>query len=199
MPTSKAALIELGEFTPDEIKLCLQDTYSRSSISDPESEWKHPDKPTPLINPSATAAHLRSWREAWRNPKTEVAADPRNLVLVTVKVHRSLYEFDDEGNYQGTLSKSQIREWSEKIQHVFDGKDDVVLVESNAEEVKAAMMRGTTRRSEKPKKPNKGGENKKSTKQLAYPLCEVAGASKHETKQKWANSRLYFYSAIVKF
>jgi hypothetical protein len=135
MPTSKAALIELGELTKDEIARGLENTYERTSVDAPESEWKRPKKPKPLINSSTTGPQLRAWREAWRNPRGKTARDKRSLTLMTIKVHGSLYDFDKGGNHSGSLTKEQVRSWSQKVQEIFTGKDALVLIDSNAEKL----------------------------------------------------------------
>ena len=66
LPTAMTALYELSQLTPDEIKLSVQDTYTRDSLTD---DPKGKEKPSPLIHPEVTAVEIKSWRKQWRNPK----------------------------------------------------------------------------------------------------------------------------------
>jgi hypothetical protein len=69
LPTTRDALYEIALLQPDELRLCLENKYSRSSVTQPEAEWKRPKRLQPVINPAATASSIRSWRKNWREPR----------------------------------------------------------------------------------------------------------------------------------
>jgi hypothetical protein len=66
LPHARDALYEISLLDYDELRLCLQDTYTRKSRWEPQSEWHRPESPAPVIHPRATAKSIRSWRERWR-------------------------------------------------------------------------------------------------------------------------------------
>ena len=69
LPTTRDALYEIAFLQPEELRLCLENRYTRSSVTQPEAEWKRPTKPQPVINPGASAGSIRSWRKNWREPR----------------------------------------------------------------------------------------------------------------------------------
>jgi hypothetical protein len=69
LPTTRDALYEIAFFQPEELRLCLENRYTRSSVTQPKAEWKRPTKRQPVINPGAgtipsdLAINIRrSWR-----------------------------------------------------------------------------------------------------------------------------------------
>ena len=136
LPMTVRALKEIAELTDEEMGLCLQNTYARTSLSQPEGTWTRPKKPKPLINTSVSAAKINAWREAWRNPKPKVKSDPRRLVLATIKIHGSFFDFDKRTALpSGLLDKEAVRKFSKKLNDVFGSEEKFVLVENHAEKL----------------------------------------------------------------
>lgn len=66
LPHSLNALYEVSQLSPDELKMSLEDTFTRTTLTDePKRKTK---KPIPLINPEVTAAAIQAWKTRWRNP-----------------------------------------------------------------------------------------------------------------------------------
>ena len=42
LPTTRDALYEIALLQPEELRLCLENRYTRSSVTQPEAEWKRP-------------------------------------------------------------------------------------------------------------------------------------------------------------
>jgi gamma-glutamylcyclotransferase (GGCT)/AIG2-like uncharacterized protein YtfP len=111
LPTTRDSLYEIALLQPDELRLCLENNYSRSSVAQPEAEWKRPKRLQPVINPGATASSIRSWRKNWREPR-QPRADKRTLAFITIRIHRSLYDFDKSGQPTGVIAAGQAVETS---------------------------------------------------------------------------------------
>jgi len=106
LPTTVSALYEFSLLKPEEMELCLEDTFTRTEATSDRSKWKQAKKPKPLISPSTTAATIKSWRTNWRNPKAPVT-DKRRLKIAEIKVHGSLYDFKG-GKPTGEITIGQI-------------------------------------------------------------------------------------------
>lgn len=164
LPMTVTALKAIAELTDAELTLCLQNTFKRSSLTQLESEWTRPKKPKPLINPSVSGATIRSWCEAWRNPKPKVKSDPRRVVLATIKMHGSFFNFDKTtAEHNGKIGKDEIRALDKKLNEIFGGQSEIILIDSNAERLCSSYdvkeKRATdavARRAEKEKKKQKG-------------------------------------------
>jgi hypothetical protein len=109
LPTTCDALYEIALLQPDELRLCLENRYTRSSVTQPEAEWKRPKSLKPVINPATTASSIRSWRKNWREPR-QPRADKRTLPFIRIQIHRSLYDFDKSGQPTGVIAPGQAVE-----------------------------------------------------------------------------------------
>ena len=69
-------------------------------------------RPTPIINPSATAAAFRTWRTHWRNPK-QPPTDKRRLALAEIKIHSALFDFKN-GQHSDLISIERVHAGSRK-------------------------------------------------------------------------------------
>jgi hypothetical protein len=132
LPTTRDALYELALLQPDELRLCFENRYTRSSVTQPEAEWKRPKNPQPVINPAATAGSIRSWRKNWREPR-QPRADKRTLPLITIQIHRSLYDFDRSGQPAGVIAPGQAVEINQKIIDLLKPLDAFVRIDSKLE------------------------------------------------------------------
>jgi hypothetical protein len=141
MPTTLTALYEVSHLTPDEVKLCLQDRYTRNSLTESPKGNK---KPTPLIHPEATAAEIRNWRTRWRSPKPK-STEKRRLLFGAIKVHGSLYDFDEKGKQGGNLTPEKLKEISDTLNRAMMPFDEYVLLETKLD----ALLEGHRRRHEK--------------------------------------------------
>ena len=134
LPMSVDALYAVAQLTDQELALCIQNTYTRTSITDPEQKWKRPKKPRPVIHPSATAASIRNWTEKWRNPVSKIATDPRRLVLATIKIHGSFFNFDrNNAAHTGKIDKAAIQHLGGKLKEFFAGQEETILLESQSD------------------------------------------------------------------
>jgi len=132
LPTARDALYEIALLQPDELRLCLQNRYTRNSVTQGETEWKRPKTPQPVINPRATAGSIRSWRQIWREPRPP-RTDKRTLPLITIYVHGSLYDFDKFGHPTGEIAPGQVVEINQKIVDLLKPLDAFVRIDSKLE------------------------------------------------------------------
>ena len=132
LPTTRDALYEIAFLQPEELRLCLENRYTRSSVTQPEAEWKRPTKPQPVINPGATAGSIRSWRKNWREPR-QPRTDKRTLPFITIQIHRSLYDFDKSGQPTGVIAAGQAVEINQKIIDLLKPLDVFVRIDSKLE------------------------------------------------------------------
>ena len=176
LPTSLTGLKAVYDLTEQELRLCVENTFTRTSLLQPEEEWARPKKPKPLINSSATAAAIDIWRKKWREPAQKVKKDPRSLTLLTVKVHGNFYNFDKEtAEPTGFTSPEKLRQLVNDARKVFikkENDEEHILVEahaetliSNSEKRQLAASAAIVKRKAKAavaKKKKKNGKEKKS-------------------------------------
>lgn len=106
MPTTLTALYEISQLTDDEVKLCLEDKYTRASLTSAPTGRKIP---SPRIHPEVTANEITSWKKRWRNPKPK-PTEKRRLPFATIKVHGSLFDFDKTtGEHGGVLNADKLK------------------------------------------------------------------------------------------
>ena len=86
----------------------------------------------PVINPGATANSIRSWRKNWREPR-QPRADKRTLAFITIRIHRSLYDFDKSGQPTGVIAAGQAVEINQKIIDLLKPLDVFVRIDSKLE------------------------------------------------------------------
>lgn len=141
LPTTLTALYEVSQLTPDELTLCIQDRYMRTSLTD---QPKGSRKPSPLIHPEATAAEIKSWRTKWRNPKPK-STEKRRLPFATLKVHGSLYDFGEKGTHSGVLTVEKLKEIHDALTRSMQPFDEYVLLEAKLD----ALMEGHQKRLER--------------------------------------------------
>jgi hypothetical protein len=133
LPYALEALYQISQLTDDEFRLCLQNTYMRTSLTQSESEWKRPKTPKPLIHPHVTAKAIEAWRRNWREPKVPSKKDARSLVLARVMIHQDFLKVNAQSEPDGPISQTDVREFSRRIAELFSGKDSLVRVDLNAE------------------------------------------------------------------
>jgi hypothetical protein len=137
LPLSVNALYAIHDMTDDEVSLCLEDHYTRSSITviDKSQFVKKSKKPQPVINPNATAASITSWLNKWRKP-TVPSTDKRRLEFITIKADATVYDFDkSEGSFAGRTTVDQLKAIQEKIVALLKGEDAHVLVVSKLSDI----------------------------------------------------------------
>ena len=104
LPITLTALYEISQLTDTELTLCLDNTYSRTSLTEPEASWKRPRNARPLSNPQLTAAALKTWRKNWNNPPV-AKTEARRVQSHTVFVHGSVYNIDASHQPAGPMTK----------------------------------------------------------------------------------------------
>ena len=132
LPKTRNALYEIALLQPDELRLCLENRFTRTSVTQDEAGWKRPKEPQPVINSGATAGSIRGWRKNWREPR-QPRADKRTLPLVTIQMHSSLYDFDKYGHPTGEIAPGQVVEINQKIIDLLKPLDAFVRVNSKLE------------------------------------------------------------------
>ena len=138
LPTTMTALYEFSQLEDYELELCLEDHWTRTEITADSGKWKRKGRrPAPIINPSATAAAIRTWRTHWRNPK-QPPTDKRRLALAEIKIHSALFDFKN-GQHSDLISKEQVIEIAEALKELmkkFDGS--IVRLDLRDERLRAA-------------------------------------------------------------
>ena len=132
LPATRDALYEVALLQPDELRLCLENRFTRTSVTQDEADWRRPKKPHPVINSGATAGSIRSWRKHWREPR-QPRTDKRTLPFITIHIHGSLYDFDKSGFPTGEIAPGQVVEINQKIVDLLKPLDVFVRVDSKLE------------------------------------------------------------------
>ena len=138
LPTTLKPLYEVAQLTKAELKHCLQDKYTRTSVLDDEGEGRK--KPRPLIHPEVTAGEIRSWRMKWRNPKPK-STERRQLPFANLKVHYSLYDFDKKGSHKGVLTVEKLKEINDALITAMKPFDEYVLLEPKLDSIEKNYQR----------------------------------------------------------
>ena len=172
LPTTLTALYEVSLLSSEELKLCLQDRYTRSTLTD---EPKGRKQPQPLIHPDVTAGEIRNWRKKWRNPKSRTV-EKRRLQFASIKVHGSLFDFDDKGKHVGILTPDILREIDATLTKALSAYGDSILIDTKFE----ALLEGHVKRQEKAEIKAQRNAEKKRTR----------------TKSSSAHSRLAFEAIL---
>ena len=165
LPTSRDALYEIALLQPDELCLCLENRYTRSSVTQPEAEWKRPKRLQRVINPAATASSIRSWRRNWREPR-QPRVDKRTLPFITIQIHRSLYDLDKFGQPTGLIAPGQAVEINQKIIDLLKPLDAFVRIDSKLEHLlegydkRRAVAEKWMEKAEKRRRPSRKGTGK---------------------------------------
>jgi hypothetical protein len=135
MPHSLNALYEVALLTDDERKLGLENTYTRATLTDAPKGKK---KPSPLIHPETTAATIKSWRTRWRNPKPK-STEKRRLPYATIKIHGSLFDFDNKGTHSGILTIEKLKAIHDALINSMKPFGDYVLLETELNKLTEAF------------------------------------------------------------
>ena len=133
LPITLTALYEISQLTEMELTLCLENTYSRTSLTEPEASWKRPKKARPLINAQVTAAALKTWRKNWNNPPV-AKTEARRVQSHTVFVHGSVYNIDASHQPAGPMTKEILDNLHTDILDVIkrhDPDNKLIRLESN--------------------------------------------------------------------
>jgi len=125
LPTTMSALYEFSLLLPEEMELCLENTFTRTEVTSDRSKWKSSKKPKALISPSTQAGAIKSWRTNWRNPKAPVT-DKRRLRIAEIKVHGSLYDFKG-GKPSGEITLEQIDQITAALKAAIAQFPDVII------------------------------------------------------------------------
>ncbi len=131
LPLSISVLYAMHDMTDDELALCLEDHYTRSSVTITENaQFTRPKSPQPVINPYATAASISKWLKNWRNPPVP-STDTRRVEFITIKADATVFEFDKgEGLSMGKTTVDQLKRIQEKIVAALKDEDVHVLMNS---------------------------------------------------------------------
>ena len=132
LPMNRDALYEIAMLQPDELRLALENNYSRTSIIQSQAAWKHPRKPRSVINHEATASSIRSWRKNWREPRRP-SSEKCTIPFITICLHSSLFDFDKSGRPSGVIAPGQAVEINHKIVDLLKPLDPFIRVDSKLE------------------------------------------------------------------
>jgi hypothetical protein len=78
LPLTLNGLHEVSRYTSDEVKLAIQNTYTRIS---PTATPTAPKIPKPVIHPEATHRQIQKWLERWREPSPISKPSHDNVTL----------------------------------------------------------------------------------------------------------------------
>lgn len=121
-PTSLLALYEMSMLTPEELALCLENTYARNVVTDDRSKWQIPEPANPLIAPATTARAISKWRRTWREPD-EAQLDAKSTVVARVR----LRPFVDGDEAQSEMSDDELLAEFWKLLGIVEGQGAVSL------------------------------------------------------------------------
>lgn len=96
LPITLRALDLICHMSLEEIKLCLENRYTRSAVG---AKPKAPNTPSPVIHPNATYQELSRWLNRWRKPPANEAPTYDTLTLdefaeIETKVMKVLKPYD---------------------------------------------------------------------------------------------------------
>ena len=149
----------MSQLTPDELKLCIQDRYTRTSLGDQGTGKK---TPSPLIHPEVTAAELKAWRTRWRNPKPK-STEKRRLQYATIKVHGSLYDLEKPGADSGILTVEKLKEIHDALTRSMQPFNEHVLLETRLDH----LIQGHQKRQEQAQERARKEATQKKSKKAA--------------------------------
>jgi hypothetical protein len=132
LPLTVSALYAIHDMNDEEVELCLEDHYTRSSITvTDKSQFKRQSKKAqPVINPNATAGSITGWLHRWRNPPVP-STDKRRLEFITIKADATVFDFDkSKGSFAGKTTLEQLKEILEKVAAALQGQDDHIRIVS---------------------------------------------------------------------
>jgi hypothetical protein len=155
LPSSMSSLYAISQLEDEEISLCFDHTFSRSSITEPASEWKGVTT-KPLIHPQVAASEVLSWKKKWDEPPVK-KTDKRTIPFIEIKIHGSIYDLDKDGNQIGRIKVADIKKYVSEVEKVFAGTNDTVLVTSKLNEI----LQGIENRKDKAKKAKKRAKGTK--------------------------------------
>jgi hypothetical protein len=158
LPLTLTALYEVSQLTPDELKLSVQDTFSRDSLTDTP---KGRQKPTPVVHPEATAAEIKSWRKRWRSPKPK-STEKRRLPYATIKAHGSLYDTDKKPKGAVVLTVETLKEIDAALINAMKPFDEFVLLETRLERLIEGQQKRQEAAQERERKSSAEKKRKKS-------------------------------------
>ena len=160
LPLAVSALYEIHDMTPDEMALCVEDHYTRDSITvtDKIQYKKKYKKPTPVIHGNATAASIKNWIKNWRTPP-KTKSENRTVPFIQIFAHGSVYNMD-KNTFEptGKVTVTQLEEIQNAIIKTLGKTDEYIRVNSDFEKIKE----GVTRR--------RNAAQKKMTKKLKMPI-----------------------------
>lgn len=140
LPTTMGALYEFSQLLPEEMELCLQDTYTRTEVTADRDKWKKGKNPKPLITPATTEAAIRNWRKNWREPKQPVT-DKRRLPLADIKLHGSFFDFKN-GQHTGEVSIEGFNKIIDILKSIKeDLGEDVIRFDINEEKLRTGYQK----------------------------------------------------------
>jgi hypothetical protein len=105
MPVSLAARYEVSQLEPDEIALCVENRYSRSTVG---AEPTTPRRPTPVIHPNATAKEIRNWKKRWRHPTGDGTSSSELTIETVADIERAVLSVLEP--FSSTSLSTEIRE-----------------------------------------------------------------------------------------
>ena len=162
LPLTVSALYEIHDMTPDEMALCVEDHYTRDSITQTnKSEYKRKyKKPTPVIHGNATAGSIRAWIKTWRNPP-KPRTESRTIPFIQIFAHGSVYNLDAKtGAHTGKATPDKLEEIQKAIIRTLGSTDDFIRVESHLEKIKDGVARRRDAAEKKRQKALKGKPKK---------------------------------------
>ncbi len=143
LPITLTALYEISQLSDTEMTLCLDNTYSRTSLIEPESSWKKPKRARPLINAQVSASAIKTWRKNWNNPPV-AKTEKRRVQSHTVFVHGSVYNLDSSHQPAGPMTKEILDSLHTDILDVIkkhDPDSKLIRLESNTLKISEGIIK----------------------------------------------------------
>jgi hypothetical protein len=161
LPDAVSTLYEISLLRNDELRLCIEDTYSRSEVTPDEKKWKKPKRAVPLINPEVRSRDISFWKKRWREP-TQRSTDTRRISLIEIKIDASLFKFK-KGEHAGSVSFNEVERLVEELKKATENiNSSNFLVKLHADKLRETYAAKANKSADDAAKPKKKSSRKKA-------------------------------------
>ena len=122
LPDAVSTLYEISLLENYELRICLENTYSRTEVTADEAKWRKPKgKAKPLIHSDISSTEIRNWKKRWRSPVERIS--DRKIPLLEIKVDSSLFEFRN-GEPVGSVSLAEVEHLIDRLKTIIGELDN---------------------------------------------------------------------------
>ena len=151
LPTSLNALYELSLILKDPMekkkgwfKLCLNHKQMLS-LEDGKEVIAKDSSETPLIHKKVTAPEIKAWYDNRKNPPEKVKqkrVDDRVLLLATISVSGSLYDFNEKtGDHTGSVKIKDLQNFMTDLSKLISKHEKMFKLDSHLSELEEGYIK----------------------------------------------------------